>query len=150
MNMPQFSSPFQSQSSQWQEVSTQGVPWCLNRNVCPWSRGPSLQRGSLLEQTNRLKPLFSRWLPCGLNGFRWALYPWQAAHRGGICFFFPWHQQMRKRFSVFLLAHLEGANDQQELSETCLSLLGVWVSMCSFCIRSQVGLHEVSASERKG
>ena len=70
--------------------------------------------GSLLEQPSRPKPLFSHCLPCGLNGFRSPLFPPLAANRS--CFSRLLPMASADEAAVFLLAHLEVANDQQELN----------------------------------
>lgn len=73
-------------------------------------------RGSLLEQESRLKPVF----PLPTLWIKWLFvclfFPLLPPLGKAFHFFFPWPQQMRQQFPVFLLAHLEGANDQQELN----------------------------------
>lgn len=67
--------------------------------------------GVLLEEGRKPKPVFPCSLPCGLNGFGLPLFP-SLPIGSGLSVLLP----MRQQFPVFLLAHLEGANDQQELN----------------------------------
>lgn len=105
---------------------TQEVACCLNGSVCPPSRRPSSPGRSSGDQPGRPKLLFSclpspwiKWLSLASSSlaclpsstgvalrFTSHLRPWGDEAAGCFilfgCFFFP---------PVFLLAHLEGAND---------------------------------------